>query len=118
MPQRPAFVGGRGFRGEHLPLLASAPIPPLLVNDHNPRVIGPTPGPNAITISPLDEAYQDCTYGPGTFLNMTDRDPLAGIFPGSLPRSLRGLGSLDMAWIGAGGITVLGIGLLLWLRRR
>ena len=123
LPQDPRFNGGinalgKRFRGEHLPILSEAPIPPIHVVDLNPSVLGPTPGVNAITISPLDESFQDCSFGPGTFLNITDRDPLGGIFPGSLPPGLRGLGAVSLPWLGAGGITVLGIGLLLWLRRR
>ncbi len=124
--QGPRFAGGRGFRGEHLPLLSAAPIPPLTVKDYNPKVLGPIPGPNAITISPLDEAVQDDPRGPGAFLDQTQRSALSGIFPGSLPRSLRGLGEVNSdplagisaTWIGAGTLTVCGIALLLWLRRR
>ncbi len=126
LAQGAGFVRGKGFRGEHIPMLTAAPVPPFVAKDYNPRVLGPTPGPNAITISPLDEAYQDSDCGPGTFLNMTQRDPLAGIFPGSLPRSLRGLGEvnsdplagLNSTWIGAGTLTICGIALLLWLKRR
>ncbi len=64
-PQGAGFVRGRGFRGEHIPMLTAAPIPPLNVKDYNPRVLGPTPGPGAVTISPWDEAYQDSDRGPG-----------------------------------------------------
>lgn len=93
LTQGAGFVRGRGFRGEHIPMLTAAPVPPLLVKDYNPRVLGPTNGPNAVTISPWDEAYRDDPRGPGAFIDMTQRDPLAGIFPGSLPRSMHGLGA-------------------------
>ncbi len=117
LTQGAGFVRGKGFRGEHIPMLTAAPVPPFKAKDHNPRVLGPTPGPNAVTISPLDEAYQDSDCGPGAFLNMTQRDPLGGIFPGSLQRSLQGLAGIG-TWAGAGGIMVAGLALLLWLKRR
>lgn len=110
--QGPRFAGGGGFRGEHLPLLSAAPIPPLHVKDLNPPVIGPIPGRNAITISPMDEAFQDYR-GPGMFIDMTQLDPVANQAP---PR-LEGLGSLG-TWAGIGGIAVASIALIIALRRR
>ncbi len=69
-PWGAGFMRGRGFRGEHIPMLTAAPIPPLNVKDYNPRVLGPTPGPGAVTISPWDEAYQDSDRGPGAMSGM------------------------------------------------
>lgn len=114
LTQGAGYVRGRGFRGEHIPMLTAAPVPPLLVKDYNPRVLGPTRGPNAITISPLDDAYQDDPRGPGAFLDMTQRDPLAGLPESDPLAGLAGIGT----WAGAGGIVVAGLALLLWLKRR
>lgn len=63
--QGPRFIGGWGFRGEVLPLLSEAPLPPLALKvTHTVPAPKPVPVPPLITTSPFEQDYQDAR-GPG-----------------------------------------------------
>lgn len=95
MPQGPAFIGGRGFRGEVIPLLAAAPIPPLdLKVTKSWKTTNPAPRAPFVTTSPYDQDHQD---------------PLPGMF-------LSGLGEWTVPAKYVGGLAA--IGALWWFMRR
>ncbi len=79
--QSPRFIGGWGFRGEVIPLLSEAPLPPLALKvTHTVPVPRPVPRPGLVTTSPFEQDYQDAR-GPG-------------LIPGTT-KNLQGLG-----WLG------------------
>jgi hypothetical protein len=68
LPQGPAFSGGRGFRGEVIPLLAAAPVPPLTMPiTRSWKMRDPPPNFPLVTSSPLEQDYQDAL--PGSMLH-------------------------------------------------
>ncbi len=111
--QGPAFVGGKGFRGEVMPLLGPAPLPPFTSKQRTlPSVVKLN---RWGTYSPYDENVKD-PRGPGMFqgtLLGTDEDIQA-------METARGAAASDIASpvkAITGTVVLVGVALFFLMRR-